>query len=196
MTEKITARIIACDIFKPELDAVLERAGYEVDVTYISALLHSDPGDIAKAVTRALGEREGGRSLLLYGAKCHPHWDEVLAGRDVVRFEESNCIHLISGRAAKVGASRDLYLTAGWLARWRGFRKDDDAKDLGPETRRSMFARYCDRALYYDTGVREPDEAELAYFTQTTGLRVDAEPVGLDVFMGKLLDKLRLTTIR
>ncbi len=187
----MTVRIVACDIFRPELEAVLARTECKVEVTYLSALLHSDPGDIAEAVTRALDERPGVRTLLLYGAKCHPQWDEVLAGRDVVRFAESNCIHLISGREAEVGGSRDLYLTAGWLARWRDFRKNDPAKDLDPEKRRAMFARYCDRALYYDTGVRQPDEAELAYITETTGLRVDAEPVGLDVFMGKFLDGLR-----
>lgn len=197
--------VVACDIFKPELDALLhamkeggaERyTRCEVEATYISALLHSDFGDLAHAVTAATGTRPSERTLLLYGSKCHPAWDGVLAGRDVVRFEESNCIHLVSGRSAELGASRDFHMTSGWFVQWPGFRGEDEAHGLTPEKCRAMFSHHCDRALFHDTGVRPPSEKELAYFEETTGLRVETEPVGLDVFAEKFLDKLRLLATR
>ncbi len=193
--------VVACDIFKPELDALfraMKEGGAErytrceVEVTYLSALLHSDFDDLARAVTEALDAHPGGRALLLYGSKCHPAWDGVLAGRDVTRFAESNCIHLVSGRSAELGASRDFHMTSGWFVQWPGFRGEDASHGLTPEKCRAMFAHHCDRALFHDTGVRPPSGDELAYFEETTGLRVETETVGLEIFAGKFLEKLRL----
>lgn len=194
--------VLACDIFKPELDALLlamnagdaqRYTGRQISVTYLSSLLHSDFGLLARAVRRVFrepGER-GEPVLLLYGSKCHPDWDRVLDGRQPVRFTESNCVQLISGREAELGASRDFCLTSGWIAQWPGFRGDDAMLGITPEKCRAMFARHCDRALFYDTGARPPGEDEMAYFKETTGLRVDREKVGIEVFAGKFLDALR-----
>lgn len=201
MSEKKKTRILACDIFKPELDALInamneggaERyTGRALSVTYLSSLLHSDFDLLARSVRGALREHGkcGEPVLLLYGSKCHPDWDSVLAGHEAIRFEESNCVHIVSGRTAELGASRDFCLTSGWIAQWPGFRSDDAALGITPEKCRAMFSCHCDRAVFYDTGVRPPSAEEMAYFRETTDLRVDREPVGLEVFAGKFLDAL------
>jgi len=199
MSDAAKARVIACDIFKPELDAVLHAMrdggarryiGREVEVTYLSSLLHSDFDKLAAAVGAAV-RAYGGPFMLLYGAKCHPNWDGVLSGCGAVRFRESNCVHLISGQAAEPGASRDFYLTAGWIRGWPGFRGDDAALGITPEKCREMFAHHCDRAVFFDTGVCAPLPEETAFFEKTTGLLIERKPVGIEIFAGKFLDALK-----
>ena len=201
MSEAAKARVIACDIFKPELDAVLRAmrdggarryTGREVEVTYLPSLLHSDFDKLAAAVD-AEARAYGGCApfMLLYGAKCHPNWDGVLSGHRAVCFGESNCVQLISGQAAEPGASRDFYITTGWIRGWPGFRGDDAALGLTPGKCRAMFAHHCDRAVFFDTGVCVPLPEETAFFEKTTGLLIERKPVGIEIFAGKFLDALK-----
>lgn len=188
-------RVIACDIFRLEIAAVLDTAGagqalrergLELAIDWIPSLLHGDFDMLARAVKNRLSQE--GRVLLMYGAKCHPDWRSVIGTRRVAMPGGENCIDIISGLSASLGASRDFHLTSGWYDQWRGFVNLSRKAGLSPEQSRQMFARHCDRAVFHDTGVYTPSEETRAYFAETTGLEVITRPVGLEVFAGTFLD--------
>ena len=184
--------LLACGVFQPELDRVLEQISAEsfpcrVAVTYLPARLHTDFDRLMDAVLAALDTITADRIILLFGQRCHPRFDELLKARSLISFSQSNCIELILGDRMKEcdQAGRTFYLTPGWLLKWRDL--------LEPICGPGKFAigkclgHYVDRVLYIDTGVGGIDTARLDEFFECTQIPIEIEQAGMATFKGNVL---------
>lgn len=184
--------LLACGIFQPELDRVLEQIRAkglfdgDIAVTYLPVGLHVDFGLLKEAVVKALDSLTGERVVLLYGARCHPQFDEWLQDYSLVRFEQANCIELILGERMKEidHASRTFYLTTGWLLKWREIFDQVFGQDT--VAARQSFG-YNDRVLFLDAGVCEITDEQVLDFFEFTQVPVEIEQISLDVFQANLM---------
>jgi hypothetical protein len=183
---------LSCGIYQPELDVVLDeirREGLfdcEFAVLYLQANLHVDFNRLKEGILKALDDIVADRIILLYGAKCHPEFHEFLQGRQLVRFEPSNCIEMILGERMREidHAAKTIYLTPGWVINWQKFF--DPEKLLDEAEVKQRFSSF-EELLFVDTGVCEISDKQIGEISRYTGLPSKVEQVGLAVFKGNIV---------
>lgn len=181
--------LIACGIFRHELDSVL-RAEDGIAVHWLDAALHADAGrmkaalDCEVAVHQARG---ADRIRFLLGSGCHPDIGNVAAGCGSCLPPVKNCIQAVIGpqKTRQLEADRTMVITPGWITAW-----PDIMKGLGWDEVdvRINLGRY-DRIVLIDTGVAPvSDEAILAFY-DLVQVPVEIEPADLAYFE-KLVDQI------
>ncbi|MDR3349271.1 MAG: DUF1638 domain-containing protein [Acidaminococcales bacterium] len=189
--------ILSCDAFAWELGTLAKEINedaarsYRVNCIYLTQRLHVDFNRLGEEVAAALGKLRGSKVALLYGSLCHPDFS-FLPGGGIHRLKEINCIHAISGEST-AGQPRSFFLTPSQLAKWRANFSFDRK---GPEEKRDFkerFRKYCDSAVFLDTGAGAADEKELALFAEATGLAVQKKQIGLAPFRKTLFALLEAT---
>ncbi|MDR2487750.1 MAG: DUF1638 domain-containing protein [Clostridiales Family XIII bacterium] len=186
--------ILACGIFRPEIERVLPQVmkqfeGHDVELRFMEAALHVDDRKLEETVSGELaeaGQESGGKTVLLYGKMCHPEMQRMAGGANAALPQAANCIELLLDPARKKALDESeeiFYLTSGWLASWeeifrKGLRWDEvDA--------RINFGRY-DRILVLDDGCFPIDEETLFAFFDYAQKPVEVEPVDLTYFQDTL----------
>jgi hypothetical protein len=183
---------LSCGIYQPELDAILaeiRKEGLldcELAVIYLQANLHVDFNRLKEGILKALDDIVADRIILLYGSKCHPHFHEFLQERQLVRFEQSNCIELILGERMREidRLAKTIYLTPGWVMNWHTFF--DLKRDSDEAAVKHSFSSF-DQLLFADTGACEISEKKINEISQYTGLPSRIEKVGLGVFKSNIM---------
>jgi len=111
---------IACGIFQPELEQVLNQIQTEglfdcvFEVEYLQAGLHSNLDALKKDMIRALDLHANEKTIFLYGSKCHPELDAILDRYPVTGFSSDNCIPLMTGENIDGKNAKTFFLTTGW----------------------------------------------------------------------------------
>lgn len=187
---------LSCGIYQPELDAVLSEIkedkifDCELTVTYLQAKLHIDFDLLKKDVLQALRHIAADKIILLYGAKCHPEFNDFLRDWQLVRFKQSNCIELILGDCKKKidDAAKTIYLTAGWVTNWDQFF--NAAKNTDQAAIKQSFADFG-QLLFIDTGVCEVPNKKIEEISLYTGLPKSVKKVGLSVFKSNIIKAVK-----
>ncbi|MDR2006260.1 MAG: DUF1638 domain-containing protein [Acidaminococcales bacterium] len=190
-SEKPAVDVLACDAFSWELDALAKEINenaalpYRVNCIYLTQKLHVDFNRLGGEVAAALGKLRGRKVALLYGSLCHPDFSFLPAG-GVHRLKEINCMHAISGEST-ASQPRAFFLTPSQLAKWRENFSFDRKSPAEKRDFKERFRKYCDSAVFWDTGAGAADEKELALFAEATGLTVQKRKIGLSPFRKTLL---------
>ncbi len=92
----IMKNLIACGIFKDELEAILTDNN-DLMVHWIDAALHADPDKMKKALSDVLSNLTGKDIRFLFGNGCHPDICSIAGQCGSNLFEEKNCIHAFLG---------------------------------------------------------------------------------------------------
>lgn len=182
--------IVACGIFQPELEKVLTQIREEstldeaVSITYVTPALHVDYHKLKQGITGALDQvdRAEQKTVLLFGAMCHPELDAFTEKYPVVRLLPGNCIELILSKERQreiENSARVFYLTPGWLQNWQKIFKEGQGWD--EIDARQNFGFY-DKILLLDTGVSQFSDEDLLEFFEYTQVPIEIEPVDLTVF--------------
>ncbi len=173
--------LIACGIFKTELEAVLtEKAG--LAVTWIDAALHADPEkmeeEFASVITGLQGENNDIR--FLFGSGCHPDICSIAGKCGVDLFEEKNCIHAFLGveKTKELEKSRTMIISPGWLEAWQAIneRLGWDEVDV-----RINMGRY-DNILILDPGISPISDEAIIEFYDLVQVPVEMMEITLDNF--------------
>lgn len=181
---------LSCGIYQPELDAILAEIRneklFELVVIYLPANLHSDFNLLKSGIQKALSGIVADRIILLYGSKCHPAFHDMLQGRQLVCFEQSNCIELILGARMKEidRETKTIYLTPGWVMNWGNFFAPQS--DSSPAAVKLRFA-FFEQLLFIDTGVGDITDEKIQEISIYTGLPWKVEKVGLEVFKSNIM---------
>jgi hypothetical protein len=179
--------LIACEIFRDELEAVMPDNAAEV--IWLAGGLHADAAGLARAI-RAAGrqaEQRDGSVRLLIGSGCHPDMQGLACacGSSPALFR--NCIEAFVGRQqCATGDVRTMMITPGWLKAWPG-----RGTSLGwdPAEMRMQHGRY-DRILLLDPGLRPvPAEQVLALF-DLIRVPIEVQPLDLAHFRKVVADAL------
>jgi len=188
--------IVACGIFKPELEQVLKQINEEsifnddIKVSYLAPALHVDYHQLKLGITKALDEVSQEKRLLMFGSMCHPELDEFTEQYHVIRPTQGNCIELILDKKRKEEiekSARVFFLTSGWLRNWQDIFKGGQGWD--EIDARQNFGFY-DKIILLDTGVSEFNDEELLEFFEYTQVPIEIEYVGLATFKQNVVGAL------
>jgi hypothetical protein len=110
-------KIIACHIFRRELEAVAPQMASQA--TWLPAGLHVDFGRLREGLESAM---EGAEHVVcLYGAACHPDMDELVADHKGQCLPGKDCVaaFLPDEQRRKLEDRKAFVMTPGWLRNWR-----------------------------------------------------------------------------
>ena len=98
--------ILACSVFEPELEKVLDDIKSknlftaDIEVTYLHFGLHTNLDKLEQEVTSALDKLtlEYDKVIVLYGSKCHYRFFEFLQKyNNIITIKPANCLEAIIG---------------------------------------------------------------------------------------------------
>lgn len=86
--------IIACGIFKDELQAVLDKQQMDANIRWIDAALHTDLPQLEAKINSSLAEVNGSTTdpCVLFGSGCLPEICDVVQRHGAHIFSAGNCI--------------------------------------------------------------------------------------------------------
>jgi len=182
----MAVHIIACKVFEPELEEVLEQIQeenvfepeVEIKTTYLAAGLHGFLSRMQEVIIESLEEHRNDSIVLLYGSACHPKIKEFTKGYVIVTFEERNCIQLIMPEQSEK-QSRDFFLTTGWFVCEDFFGTNSYA------TREGMGL--YDQMLFGNTHVCKITDEQMLNVFERTGVPIETVDVPLGLFKEKVL---------
>ena len=195
-----TLSILACGIFRPELEQILEQLSDELESTeltiqYVEAALHVSNEQLEASIAKATDtiKATGGRknTVLLYGRMCHPEMKAMAKDLGASLPTQANCIELMlePERKKELDKSGEIfYLTSGWLASWQEIFQ----QGLGWDEidARINFGRY-DQILVLDSGCVAIDEESIFAFFDYTQVPVEIEAINLSYFKNAVADLIR-----
>lgn len=181
--------LIACGIFKHELESVLA-AENGIAVHWLDAALHADAQRMKAALDNAIEVHRSHSAepvRFLFGYGCHPDICEVAGGCGGRIPQVKNCIQAIIGpqRTRQLEADRTMVITPGWITAWPDIMEGLGWDDVDV---RINIGRY-DRIVLIDSGVTPvSDEAILAFY-DLVQVPIEIEPVDLEYFRN-LVDQI------
>lgn len=187
--------IIACGIFKDEIERVSADLGFPFRTRYLGPGLHVNFDELKDALNEELKRvsSDGSQGIIVAYGQCHPRIDEILKPYPAVLVDCQNCVDAFITRKAMEDKAREglfFYLSPGWLAAWR-----DIFNRLGwdPEIARLQMGSFKG-SIYIDTLKDAASrEEELLEFFDFTNLPFTIMPVELDHFKSlivKAMDRL------
>ena len=82
--------IIACSIFKYELDHLISEGRLDVPVVYLNSMLHMYPEELQTLLDTKIEEYKNFRIILMYG-DCHANMVDYEKQTNILRVPGINC---------------------------------------------------------------------------------------------------------
>jgi hypothetical protein len=185
--------IIACGIFKDEIERLSADLGFPFKARYLGPGLHVDFDELKDALEEELkrASSDGSQGIIVAYGQCHPKIDEILKPYHAALMDCQNCVDAFISRQAVEKKARDglfFYLSPGWLDAWK-----DIFKRLGwdPEIARLHMGSFKG-SVYIDTmkDAQEREE-ELLEFFDFTNLPFTIMPMELDHFKSLIIKAIK-----
>jgi hypothetical protein len=168
--------ILACGIFRPELDMVISEINgkfrdHDIKITYLSQSLHVYPLKMEEELMENLDKNKDSKVLVLYGSMCHTELSRILRKYNVLLPKEKNCIEMMLKPEIKSEMDKSgniNYVTAGWLKNWKEITAGG-----------SMIG---DKIIYLDCGANLISDEELLEFFDCANLPIETVEITLDNF--------------
>jgi len=177
-------RLIACEIFKQELNEILSFDN-GVSIQWLDAALHAKPDKMKVELekTTAAHKNDPSNSIVfLFGNGCHPDICEITKSCGSRTLPVNNCIQALLGpeETKRLEANRTMIITPGWMTAWQSIM---DGLGWDEVDTRINLGRY-DRILLLDTGITPVSDEEILLFYDLVQVPIEIEPVGLMYFKG------------
>ncbi len=172
--------LVACKIFKDELEAVLP-GGFESEIIWIDEGLHADPALLEKKLGGACeqAKKNGCTVRFLFGSACLPDLCDLARkeGAEVPCFHD--CIAALCGESRKeLEQGGTMLMTPAWVRGWPRMmqRLGWDETDT-----RMNFGRY-DRILVLDAGLNSLTDEEVLNFFDLVQIPLEFQSLDLARF--------------
>ncbi len=185
----IEKTLIACGIFRQELESILDTEN-GIAVHWLDAALHADAGRMKAALDHAIAVHQDRCTepvRFLLGNGCHPDIGKVAGECGSCIPPVKNCIQAIIGpqRTGQLEADRTMVITPGWISAWPDIMEGLGWDDVDV---RINLGRY-DRIVLIDSGVAPvSDEAILAFY-DLVQVPIEIESTDL-VYFSNLVDQI------
>lgn len=167
--------IIACSIFKNELEQLKAEGLQDFEIVYLDSMLHMNPSKLKDFLNKELEKLKHKKNIILYG-DCHSH---IMESENACNAKVNgiNCCEIFLGgqRYKQLRKEGFFILLPEWLERWQevfqkelGFSNDKVAKKFMNDFHTGM--------VYIDTGITEIPFKLLEELSQFTGLTYRIEP--------------------
>ena len=185
--------IIACGIFKDEIERLRADLGFPFKARYLGPGLHVDFDELKDALEEELNRAssDGSQGTIVAYGQCHPKMDAILKPYHAALMDCQNGVDAFISRQAVEKKARDglfFYLSPGWLDAWK-----DIFKQLGwdPEIARQQMGSFKG-SVYIDTmkDAQEREE-ELLEFFDFTNLPFTIMPMELDHFKSLIIKAIK-----
>lgn len=114
--------IIACGIFKDEIDKISDELGFPFEVHYLEPGLHVDFDALSAALKAKLEDCKDYEGIIVAYGQCHPQIVDIISPYKATLLNCQNCIDaLITQKKVREIAERGLYfyLSPGWIKSWK-----------------------------------------------------------------------------
>jgi len=165
--------IIACSIFRFELENLKEQGKINVPVIYLNSMLHLYPDKLQPLLDEKIKEYTNFKIILLYG-DCHARMIDYEKHPNILRSQGINCCDIFLGKTKyrelrKEGA---FILLPEWVERWKeafvdymGFKNSKVSRIFMNEMHKKI--------VYIDTGFKPVPHAMLDEISDFFGLPVE-----------------------
>ena len=165
--------IIACSIFKYELEYLQQVGRLDVPVIYLNSMLHMKPKELQVILDAKIEEYHNFRIILMFG-DCHARMVDYEKKPGILRTPGINCaeIFLGSDKYRKIRRDGAFILLPEWLDRW----KEAFIDDMGFKTSkmaRPFMNEMHKKIVYVDTGFQKKDKALFDEISDFLGLPLE-----------------------
>ncbi len=165
--------IIACSIFKNELDHLISEGKVNVPVVYVNSMLHMYPEKLKVVLDKKLNHYKNLRVILAFG-DCHARMVDYEVNKNVTRTPGINCceIFLGSDHYRKIRKEGAFILLPEWAVRWEevfkeymGFKESKQIKPFMSEMHKKL--------VYVNTGYTPTNNHLLNEIADFVGLPLE-----------------------
>ncbi len=165
--------IIACSIFKYELEHLVEAGKINIPIVYLNSMLHMYPKQLQTLLDAKIEEYKNFRIILMYG-DCHARMMDYEENKNIVRTPGINCCEIILGtqQYKKIRSDGAFILLPEWADRWKeafidylGFKTSKAIKPFMSEMHKKI--------VYVDTGLQEKNSTLFNEISDFLGLPLE-----------------------
>ena len=197
MNEAQRPCLIACGIFRQELERIVEDAKLSVDIEYLDPGLHNDPKCLENALKKAIGDRrqkQQNNIVIIYGDVCLGFQNEMKALTEnygLVKVDALNCIDCLLGGKGKLleidPKHEYFFLNPAWIELEFGNR--DKSKDI--EEAQEEFRVLKGLFLLDTLGDLDDYSNDIAEIREYTGLPVvERKNIGIEGIQKVVLESI------
>jgi hypothetical protein len=144
--------IIACGVFKHEIERISSDLEFPFEVHYLGSGLHVDFDDLEEALKSELEKCKGCEGTVVVYGECHPKMADILGQYKAVLIDCQNCVDAFltrKGVAERSSQGLYFYLSPGWIECWReifsslNWTQEEARLQLGPSRERSSWIRWA-----------------------------------------------------
>ena len=185
--------IIACSIFKYELEHLVNAGKINVPIVYLNSMLHMHPKQLQTLLDAKIEKYKNFRIILLFG-DCHARMLDYEKNPNIVRTPGINCCEIILGteKYKEIRKSGAFMLLPEWADRWKeafvdymGFKTSKAIKPFMNEMHKKI--------VYIDTGLQEKHTPLFIEISDFLGLPLEIYPssiVELENVINRLIVEL------
>ena len=165
--------IIACSIFKYELEYLKGEGKIDIPIIYLNSMLHMYPKELQELLDTKIEEYNKFKIILVFG-DCHARMVDYEKNKNIVRTPGINCCEIFMGTEAykKIRKEGAFILLPEWADRWKeafidymGFKTSKPAKDFMNDMHKKL--------VYVDTGFQKTNNLLLNEISEYLGLPVE-----------------------
>ena len=147
--------IIACSIFRYELEQFVKEGKINIPIVYLNSMLHMNPKQLQILLDAKIEEYKNFRIILMFG-DCHARMVDYEENTNIVRTPGINCCEILLGKQnyRKIRNDGAFILLPEWSERWKEVFVDS----LGFKTSKAIkpfMAEMHKKIVYIDTGLVE-----------------------------------------
>lgn len=181
--------IIACSIFRYELEHLQSIGKLNVPVVYLNSMLHMYPKELQVLLDAKIEEHKNFRIILMFG-DCHARMVDYEKNSNIVRTPGINCCEILLGtqKYRELRSDGAFILLPEWADRWKeafidymGFKTSKAAKPFMSEMHKKM--------VYVDTGFHEKNNPLFEEISDFLGLPIEIYTSSIDE-LEKVINRL------
>jgi len=197
MNEAQRPCLIACGIFRQELEQIAKDAKLSVDIEYLDPGLHNDPECLENELKKAIGDRRQklqNNIVIIYGDVCLGFQNEMKALTEnygLVKVDALNCIDCLLGGKGKLleidPQHEYFFLNPAWIELEFGNR--DKSKDI--EEAQEEFSVLKGLFLLDTLGDLDDYSEDIEIIREYTGLPVvERKNIGIEGIQKVVLESI------
>jgi hypothetical protein len=181
--------IIACSIFKYELEYLVETGKINIPIVYLNSMLHMHPKQLQKLLDAKIEEYKNFKIILMYG-DCHARMIDYEEKTNVVRTPGINCCEIMLGTQEykKIRNDGAFILLPEWADRW----KEAFIDYMGFKTSKAIrpfMSEMHKKIVYVDTGFQEKNSPLFNEISDFLGLPLEIYSSSIDE-LEKVINRL------
>ena len=185
--ENNTFEIIACSIFRYELEKIAQIQGLKIPISFYDSYLHLFPAQLSANLSEKVENKlKEHKKVILVCGDCHPFMKEMSQKKNVTKVAGCNCVEIMIGhelrrKLLKQGA---FFLLPEWTARWKDIFKE--LLELPSEHIKSIMNEQHKKFVYLDTGVLPVPYKEIEECAAFFNLPYEIEAISIDFLINAI----------